>query len=270
MVGVVGGCILAGLAAMGAVRGPALLSPFFTAVLAGNDLPRSRTLRRPFIQSAALLTGMLMGIALLASIVLVASGTATAWNGMTFVAAAGCFGVLGSVAWLSGHVLGDKHAWKLSAGLLIASLFTWTIPTLGVLAPWGWVGLLWMTGSSVNLWALAGLLLVTAAAARRVSKLLNALSGTALMDQSLRWQAAGVSAFVGDAAAALGCFRAQPQWGRTWLAVTLNHVALRFFIRDFIGTLRTPKRFMAGIIFSCSGTSHWSSAQVCWVCLHGY
>lgn len=253
VVGVVDGFVLAGLAAVGAVRGPALLSPFFTAVLAGNDLPRSRTLRRPFIQSAALLTGMLMVIALLASIVLVATGTTTAWNGMAFVAAAGCFGFLGSVTWLSGQVLGDKHAGKLSAGLLAAALFTWAIPTLGVLTPWGWVGRLWMTGSSVNLWALAGLLLVTAAAAMRVSKLLNALSGTALMDQSLRWQAAGISTFVGDAAAALGSFRAQPQWGRTWPAVTRNHVAVRFFIRDFIGTLRTPKRFMTGIIFLLLG-----------------
>ncbi|GAA5229998.1 hypothetical protein [Arthrobacter cryoconiti] len=254
MVGVVCGLVLAGLAASGAVRGPALLSPFFTAVLAGNDLPRSRTLRRPFIQSAALLTGILMGVALLASTVPVTTGIASAWNGMAFVAAAGCFGVLGSVTWLSGQVLGDKHAGRLTAGLLIASLFTWTIPTLGVLAPWGWVGRLWMTGSSVNLWVLAGLLLVTAAAAMRVSKLLNSLTGTALMDQSLRWQAAGVSAFVGDAAAAaLGSFRAQPQWGRTWPAATCNHAAVRFFVRDFIGTLRTPKRFMTGIIFLLLG-----------------
>lgn len=253
VVGVVCGFILAGLAATGAVRGPALLSPFFTAVLAGNDLPRSRTLQRPFLQSAALLTVILMGIALLASTVLMATGTVTAWNGVAFVAAAGCFGVLGSVAWLSGQVLGTKHAGKLSAVLLAAALLTWAIPALAILVPWGWVGRLWPLGSIVNLWALAGLLLVTATAAWRVPKLLNSLTGTTLMDQSQRWQAAGVSAFVGDAAAALGSFRAQPQWGRTWQAVTLSQVPVRFFFRDFIGTLRTPKRFLTGFIFLMLG-----------------
>lgn len=253
MLGVMCGCILAGVVVFGAVRGPALLSPFFTLVLAGNDLPRSRTLRRPFMQSAALLTGILMGVALMAGTVLVATGNASAWDAVAFMAAVGCFGVLGSVAWLSGQVLGDKNAAKLSTGLLLSSLFNVAVPSLAVLAPWGWVGRLWLAGSTVNLWALAGLLLVTAATVRLVPKLLNSLTGTALLDQSTRWQVAGVSAFVGDAAAALGSFRAQPRWGRTLPAVTRNHVAARFLIRDFLGALRTPKRFMTGIVFLLLG-----------------
>lgn len=255
VVGAVAGVLLAGLTAAGAMRGPALLSPFFTVALAGNDLPRSSTLLRPFLTAAAALTAVLTGAAMLAGAVLVTTGTAGLWSCVAFVAAVACLGVIGSAAWLAGQVLGPRHSGRLPTLLLAVVALTWCVPALAATTPWGWVGLLWAVGgTTAGFWGLACLLAVAAAAAWSVPVLLDSLTGHALMEQSQRWEAAGTFAMIGDASGALGSFRAQPRWGRTWWAVSHRSVAVRFFVRDLIGSLRTPYRFLSGTGFLMLGS----------------
>lgn len=77
-----------------------------------------------------------------------------------------------------------------------------------------------------------------------IPRLLNSMDNTQLLSQSIRWQAATTSAVAGDAATALGTFRAQPRVGRGWTAIGPSTVVLRFLQRDIVGALRTPVRMV--------------------------
>ena len=253
VVGLLCGVGLAVFAAIGAVRGPALRSPFLLSVLAGNDLPRSRTLMRPFRAAAIALASIITAIAVMIGTVLVMTGTATPASVAWFAFAAATFGVLSSVAWLAGQVLGAQRAWILTTVVLAATLLTWAVPSVAVLTPWGWIALLWPPEASLAWWPLALLAITTLTAAGFVPSALNALSGPVLLEQAHRWQAAGIATGTADFASALAIYRARPRLGRSWRAVTSAWLLTRFFIRDLIGILRTPGRFFAGTAFLLLG-----------------
>lgn len=252
LVSLMSGLLLAGLLALGATRGPALLTPLFTALLAGNDLPRNRTLRRPFTVSASLLTTLLIAAAALIAAVLFFTERASLTKSVGFVAAAACFGVLASVVWLIGQVLGRKSV-NISMILLATTALTYAFPILGDVVPWGWIGLTWPVATTVNPWALVSLVIMSGTAVYGVPRLLNMLNGRSLMDQSMRWEAAGASALAGDTGNALATFRAQPHWGRKYKAVRHDSTPVRFFIRDFLGSIRIPYRFVTGAMFLLIG-----------------
>ncbi|AIY00163.1 hypothetical protein ART_0564 [Arthrobacter sp. PAMC 25486] len=246
--GVACGMMLVGLAVLGTLRGPALLAPFFTAALAGNDLPRSRTLLRPFLAAAFGLMAVLVGAAVTIGGVLLSTGSSTALQSIAFVAGTACFSVLGGVAWLAGQARHEQNSGRLPTVLLAVVLFAWLVPVFTDFSPWGWLGLLWPSGEAGNQWALVGLAAVAGVAASGVPRLLNSLTGTALLEQAHHWQAAGTFAWLGDANAALANYRVPPRRGRTWQAVKHVAVPLRFIVRDFVGVWRTPYRALAGTI----------------------
>lgn len=252
-VGLLCGVGLAASAAIGAVRGPALLSPFLLSALAGNDLPRSRTLMRPFRAAAIAVSSTMIAIAVLIGTVLVLTGTATPASVAWFTFAAATFAVLSSVAWLAGQVLGNQRAWILVAVVLAAALTTWAVPSLAVLTPWGWIALLWPTEASLAWWPPALLAITALTVAGFVPRALNSLSGPVLLEQAHRWQAAETAAGTADFASALATYRARPRLGRSWRAVTSPWLVTRFFCRDLIGVLRTPGRFFAGTAFLLLG-----------------
>ena len=98
VVGLLCGVGLAAFAAIGAVRGPALRSPFLLSVLAGNDLPRSRTLMRPFSAAAIALASIITAIAVMIGTVLVMTGTATPASVAT-TCSQSVSATLGATAW---------------------------------------------------------------------------------------------------------------------------------------------------------------------------
>lgn len=244
---------LAAFAAVGAVRGPALLSPFLLTVFAGTDMARHRTLLRPFVAAAIMLTTTIAALAVLVSSVLILAGTATPASGVWFTLAATAYGVLLSVVWLVGQCLGSARAWSLSVLIFAAVLLTWVFPSSVVLAPWGWVGHSWPPGASPGWWPPALLGITALAALGFVPRLLNGLRGPVLVEQAHRWQTAEIATGTGDFAGALATYRAKPRVGRSWRAVTRTRIVTRFFLRDFTGILRTPGRFAVGTAFLLLG-----------------
>jgi hypothetical protein len=248
IVGASAGLVLAGASAAGAVFGPVRLPPFFAVVLAGNDLSRRRTLRRPFGRSAIILTAIMVCIAAPIGTALSVSGGVPVPTVIWFTIASASFGVLCSVVWLIGQRIGQRNGWLLPTVLLGAVVLTWTVPDLLVLVPWGWVGLAWPAIGAAT-WAPFPLLLLAAAGALSVPRLLDSLGGPELLDQAHRWDVAAGAAVSGDLGFAFDAFRARPRLGRSWNAVAWTAMVPRFVVGDLIGAFRTPVRFMVGTAF---------------------
>ncbi|WGW13268.1 hypothetical protein LWF01_05730 [Saxibacter everestensis] len=260
-VSVVVGLILAGFASLGQLRGPVSLSPFFVTLLASTDLARSRTLLRPFTISTSIVVTVFMAFGVLVSCVLVSAGAASPLDAVGFVIGCASVAFIACAVWLAGQRT-SRRPWILPSSIIGATLLTVVIEPLRVILPWGWDGILWPGTSASGTWAALLLVLAAAASLFWVPRLLNLLDSSALLEQATRWRSAGISAMSGDFAAALGGFRARPALGRSWTAVTGSNVLTRFLLRDLIGTLRTPGRFVIGtlvLIVACS-VCHLGSA----------
>ena len=78
------------LVLVGAVRGPALLTPFFTVTLASSSMPRRRALLRPFARALGALAALVTVLGALMAGTLVQAGLASA--GEAAVCSAACAG----------------------------------------------------------------------------------------------------------------------------------------------------------------------------------
>lgn len=234
---------LAAMAGLGALRGPVALSPFLAHLFAVSDMARRDTLLRPFlIPTGAVVTGA----AVILSGVLLHVGGATLTAAVWFTLAVAGYGVLLSVAWLGGQILGPARAWRLPGLILLAVAATSLVPVLAFITPWGSLGLLWPASPAAGWWPAAVLALFALAALGCTPRLLDAVGGPALQEQASRWQTAGTFAAAADFAGALEHYRASPRAGRHWRAVLDVRPVIRFMLRDLIGAGRTPGRLVVG------------------------
>lgn len=253
VVHLIGGVFLAAAAALGLHRGPAHLPPVLVAILAGSDLPRSRTLGRPFARAA-------LGVILLVTVAGALVGTVLALEGnaeipaaVALAGAAAGLGAIGATMWLAGQRAGPRHGWMLPAALLVATLLTQVQPALAALTPWGWVAQVWPPSASGPPWALLPLTLVALVCLERAPRLLDLVPGTVLLDQARRWEIVSIAAFTGDFSAALATFRSRPRVGRRWRAVPGAAAPLQYLVRDLVGAVRTPVRALTGVAFLTLG-----------------
>lgn len=222
---------------VGAVRGPALLAPFFTASLAWSGLRRRVVLRRPFARALAVPVLGVATSAALVTVTLVSSGHAAASAGAWFVLSALGGGLLLGAAWLLGQLLEPAPRRLLALALTAtAAVIVWLpMPLLlGAVYPVG------AAGGSVP-WAI-GVLLVGVVAVGACIPLLDRLRGAELIEQASRWESATVIATTGDLAGVSGQFRARPTAGRRLPAIGGGPLPLLYARRDVIAWLRTPER----------------------------
>lgn len=245
-VGLLAGVGLAAMAALGAMRGPVILSPFLTHLVAASDMARRNTLLRPFLIASSALVVVVTGTAVILSGVLLHAGSASVSASAGFTLASTSYGVLLGVAWLCGQALGPTRAWRLTGLTLLAVAATWVVPALASVTPWGSLGLLWPTSPAGVWWPYASSGLSAVVSVGLTPRLLDSLRGPALQDQASRWQAAGVSVRTADFAGALERYRTSPRVGRSWRAVISAPPVVRFAIRDLIGAARTPSRLAVG------------------------
>jgi len=247
----------AAFVALGGVRGPALLSPFLTFVVAGNGHPRRRSLLQPMVRAVLGLALAGAAIALLIGLVLVTVGSASVGEALAFAGAGALVGVVCGGCWL----LGQRASAALRAGVVggvLASWLLWVmVPGASALLPWGWVAVMFPAGGDFALGgglALGGLGVLAVVALAAIPLLLDGLRGPELLAQAQRWQAAGTLAFTGDLAMAMGEFRAVPRRGRSLAALGRSgggrgDLVWVFARRDLVGSLRTPARF----VLACAG-----------------
>ena len=222
------GILLAVFVVLGGIRGPALLTPFMTAAVAGNGLPRRQTLRRPLLVAALMLSVGGAAAPLLVGLVLASAGAASLGSVVVGVVGGALAGVTCCGFWLLGQRLSETPRFVLSVAIVAATAFSPQLPVL----------------------ALAGLALVVCATA---PSLLNGLSGPDLLRQARRWDTAGTLAFTGDLSMAFGEFRSVPRHGRNLPAIGAGQLALVFVRRDLVGSLRTPARCVSACVGSAGG-----------------
>ncbi|WP_114907849.1 hypothetical protein [Ornithinimicrobium murale] len=256
----VSGALLAAATVVGMHRGPAHLPPVLVSLLAGTDLPRSRTLLRPFVTAAVALT-ILFTVAggLLATVLVLESGLDVP-GALGLTGAAAALGVIAAAAWLAGQRVGPRHGWVLTVALLAATGLTLLVPALATVTPWGWVADLWPPTADGPPWALLPLVLVALVCAERVPRLLDRVLGPLLLRQARQWEIVSIAAYTGDLASALATFRALPRLGRRWWAVPGSTTVLQYAVRDLVGAARTPVRAVTGLAFLILGGALMSLA----------
>lgn len=249
----VSGALLAAASAVGTHRGPAHLPPVLVGILAATDLPRARTLLRPFVLAALGLTLLFTVAGGLVATVLHVEGATDVPGALAFTGASACLGVIAAAAWLAGQRIGPRHGWLLTASLLGATLLTLVIPWLALVTPWGWVAEVWPPTADGGPAALLPLALVALVCAERAPRVLDRVRGSLLLQQARQWEVVSIAAYTGDLASALATFRARPGLGRTWRAVPGAGSIVQYAVRDLVGAARTPVRAVSGLLLLVVG-----------------
>lgn len=241
--------VAAGLVGLGAVRGPALLPPFFTATLAGGPLPRGRVLRRPFARALLLplLAGALPAV-LVAATLMAADRTGPGTAALLALAGVG-LGLLWGGAWSAGQLLRPtpRRLLILLVGLGAAIAAAPPLMAVRELARGMWSQSVAPSDGQVAAWAV-GLVAAGAAGVALCTALLGRLRGTELAAQATRWEAATTSATATDLAGAAGAFRALPAAGRRLRAIGGGPTVLLYARRDAVAWLRMPDRCAGGAL----------------------
>lgn len=236
----------AGALLLGRIRGPALMPPFPMLALTSSGIRRSSALRRPLVIAAVTITAAFACTAAFVSAVLVSSGRAQPLEPVGFVAASIAVGIITTLMWLMGQVF-PRASVPLALGVMAAAAFTGSSPQLLAATPWGWAGSTYPlqdypVGPSIGL-ALLVLVLLLAA-----PLLLNTLTGMQLGVQAARWERATMFSFSFDFGGAGVVYATEPRLGRHLRAVKpFRPRALTFLMRDTIGQLRTPVRFLIAV-----------------------
>lgn len=233
---------------LGAVRGPALLSPFLTSSLATSGLRRRTVLWRPFLRAllVPVLGAMIAAGAVLTT--LMSAGAADGADTWSVVAAAGAGMLLGAL-WLSGQLLAPGARRLLAGGLLAAAATAALAPAVregGNLLPGLDAPHPLTAGSSVP--GAVALLVAGVAAVVAGVLLLDRLRGAVLREQAQRWEAMATSATSGDLVAASGALRPPPSAGRRLRAIGPHPLVLLYARRDAVAWLRSPERFLGGVL----------------------
>ncbi|WP_146077996.1 hypothetical protein [Pseudoclavibacter sp. AY1F1] len=237
----------------GAVRGPALLTPFATVTLGSNHLPRRATLRRPFVRSLLTASAGAAGLAALVGSALVVGAGASPIGALSFVTAASALACLGTVGALVGQLIGSARAW--GAAVLVVA-FALSPIGIGAWMSSAWAGL--TVGAPAGGAALAGLAAESAAgvlcltgaaglALACVPALLDRLRGDVLLLQARHREAAQMAVATGELSEATTPYREAPTVGRRLSAVVGGPRAAAMLVRDAVGALRTPQRTVLGV-----------------------
>lgn len=257
VVGLVLGVVTVLTHVLGGVHGPTVLRPFLMQALAGNDLPRRRTLRRPTVRAGLVLTGVLV----LVNAVLVGSLADRTLGPLTTVAvgvgAALAYGVVLVTVWLWGQVWRSGRSWVAAPVGLALLAVSVAVPVVGGALPWGWFAATWPVDPTLRpgdrllldpLTGLGALVVLTALCLILLPRLLDRLRGAVLAEQAARWDRAGGSLAVGDLTAAAAQFRAGPGVGRSWRVVHGGSFVVAAVVADLRSPWRAPGRAGAGLL----------------------
>lgn len=237
----------AGLLLLGAVRGPALLPPFFTATLGASGIRRRAVLWRPFLRALLIpVLSLTVPAVLVGSTLRAGAGASLAEVALFALACLGA-GMLLGVAWLGGQLLLAGARRLVALVLVVGAVGAVAAPLhLGVAAVY--------PGRSQHggAWTL-GLLGAGILAVGLSIPLLDRLRGAVLAQQAARWDAAAQAATTMDLTTAAGTFRELPLAGRRLPAIGGGGLVVLYARRDAVAWLRTPERSAVAVLGALLG-----------------
>jgi hypothetical protein len=236
---------------VGRDRGPAVRSPFVTYALSTSAFSRATTFGGPVLRSGVLVTAVCSIAAGVIGASLASQGLATVADAVSFTAIGSLVGVITGIAWLAGQVF-PKAAVIISMGIVAIGTLAVALPALQSFTPWGWVGMAYPGAGSSNV--LIPMVALAGALAAAAPALLNRLTIDQLAAQAARWDSAATLVAGLDLGAATGIYQAKPVLGRRVRAVRpRRHLAWTFVMRDAVGAIRTPGRFLVGVLAITAG-----------------
>ena len=259
----VGAAILAAGALLTArTRGPVVASPFLTEFLAGSGLPRSDTLRRPFVVTVAVMTATAVTVSGLVVMALLLDAPTAAVPAVLLVLGSASYACVLAVLSLFGQSSPRRVTTPLALVILCGALFIAIgFDAVTLVTPWGWLALLWQSlGPDAPIrWEPAIALALSPLAFLAAPALLNGLRLSELMAQSRRWQTIGTLVQTGDVAGATGTLRAPPTRGRHVRILFTGPLPVAIFRRDVGAARRFPTRTALGSLALIN--AGWLTAQ---------
>lgn len=236
---------------LGRDRGPALLPPFLNHALAASDLPRTRVFGGSMLRGGAFVTTVTTMGAALVALSLLSHGLTDPLSAVIFIGMGALTGAIATVAWLAGQAF-PKAAILIALCVLALGALTAVFPALELVFPWGWVGLAFPGAGSLH--AVAPMIAFAAASLSIVPLLLSRLAMAGLIAQAARWETASAHATSLDLGAAAASYQHRPHLGRRMRAIrALGSLSVIFLIRDAVGAIRTPGRFIVGSLAIAAG-----------------
>ena len=231
----------------GRKRGPALLPPFLLHALAGSDVRRSRTLRRPVVVAAAIIMSTTTALAVLIGMALLSGGYADLWGVTIFGAAALSVGAVTATLWLAGQAF-HRTVFPIALTMLALAGASLLVPQLLVIMPWGWVGATYPLAGPGSL-SLALTVVLGTVCVFVSPVMLGRLTGMQLTEQAGQWERVTAFSSSFDLRGATSVYQAAPKLGRTLRAVLPHRRRwVTFLIRDAVGLARTPGRGLGAMV----------------------
>lgn len=234
----------------GSKRGPALLPPFLTYALGSSPVSRWSVYSRR-IYGAGLAVSVAIGAGTALPVMsLVGEKFIAPERGLLLIVGGVAVGIITSVMSLLGETF-PSRARQLALIVLGAGVASLAAPSTWAFLPFGWWGIAYpengdTTQALCSVVALVLLALVFLSSSRSAA---NHISYNTLMEQAARWNLATVFVSTMDFSAATEIYRQFPYFGRRFHAIIDSaRPFLVFYVRDAIGSLRTPGRLISGIV----------------------
>lgn len=249
------------LAATARVRGPVVPAQPYLMTVVGSPLARALTLRRPFLQSTALVLAVVLALGGLYLGVALVAGIPTPAEAVLFAVGVLVGGAALAVVWAGAQspyrrivvsVVTAAAVVQIAVALLSPAVAAW-------ITPWGWSGTLWAAVHATDavgaVLALGLLAVVTVAGTTVVPHLLRRLPFAELDAQSRRWAAVGALAASGDVRTAVDRMKTPPRRGRTRRAMRAGGPVSGILRRDLRGLGRAPGRTAAGLVITAAAAA---------------
>lgn len=235
---------------LGSKRGPALFPPFLTYAFGTSSLSKWKIYRVRLLSSALVFSISIGGLASIAAGSLAEHTLFSGIAAFVLIGSGLLAGGIGSVFFLVGQAFPKKAGYF--AMLLLGLGYVCSINRdTWALIPMGWWGLIYQTTfhAPSSLYVIFSIIIFASGVLFLNPYIVNRLRYETLMKQSIRWELATVFISTMDFAGAAEVYQSQPSFGRNIHAVNeQSHLLFVFFARDFIGSIRTPGRFVSALL----------------------
>lgn len=227
----------------GRFQGPATLPPFLTYALAGSEIPRLTTYRRPLSIAALCVLGMLIAASILVATSMWTTGIISALDAALVVVSWLCTAIVVFCLWVTSQTFPRASAVAASVLLAVGGCVLF-VP--GAWQAWPAEILSSGPGAAIALIAWAAFVVVGVCC---IPRMLETQQFDDLLKRSIRLAQAQAQVFIMEFGQASSIYREPPRLLRTMKAVRPSrHVWITIARSDLYASLRSPIRLLTSLV----------------------